>query len=254
LGQIILNFCPLRRFSMASKDAPAVSKVVVPLDKRTDYGRICIAGGLITALSGMVNGIALVEMGSPPGYTSGTTMNMGRMLGIDSKKFIVHWITYISGGVVAGYGNYDGDAFVEGRVSPGLLFSAILLAIGASMKSSNAFVAFQLMAFSQGLQNAMTSKFSAVPIRSTHTAGGMTDVGLVLGQFLRALKEGRATPAMKKTLLTLCTILSFAIGGFGSRFAQKRFGVKGLYLPAALTALMAIASPMAAIPDGKKEL
>uniref|UniRef100_A0A7S0AMI7 DUF1275 domain protein n=1 Tax=Pyrodinium bahamense TaxID=73915 RepID=A0A7S0AMI7_9DINO len=239
---------------MASKDAaPAPKPAPIPLDKRADYSRICIAGGLITALSGMVNGIALVELGSPPGYTSGTTMNMGRMLGVDSKKFFALWLTYISGGFVAGYGNYDGDAFVEGRYSPALLCSAMLLALGAVMKKSNAFLALQLMSFSQGLQNAITSKFSSVPIRSTHTAGGMTDAGLVLGQYFRALSEGRAAPALRKTLLTLCTVLSFAVGGFGSRFAQKWFGIQGAFIPAALVAVMAVASPMAALPDSKKE-
>jgi len=180
---------------------------------------------------------------------------MGRMLGIDGKKFIAHWCTFISGGIVAGYTDLDGDAFVEGRYSPGLMVSAIFLAAGAVAKHSfgSAFWCLQLMAFSQGLQNAITSKFSSVPIRSTHTAGGMTDCGLVIGAWLRAFKEGRATPAMRKTILTLCTILSFAVGGFGSRFAQRKFGVLGAFLPAALVALMSVASPMAALSDGKKE-
>jgi hypothetical protein len=240
----------------ANKDAAPAAKAVVPLDKRQDYWRICLAGGLITALSGMVNGIALVELGSPPGYTSGTTMNMGRMLGIDGKKFIALWCTYIGGGIVAGYTNLDGDAFVEGRFSPGLLLSAIILAAGAMLKKSynNTFMALQLMSFSQGLQNAITSKFSAVPIRSTHTAGGMTDAGIMIGNYVRAVQDGRATPAMRKTMLTLCTVLSFAVGGLGSRFAQKNLGILGTFLPAGLVALMAVASPMAALPAPEKEL
>lgn len=218
----------------------------IPLDKRTDFVRICLAGGIMTALSGIVNGIALVELGLTPGFPSGTTMNMGRMLGIDAKKFIYLWLTFLGGGIFAGASQVDGDAFVEGRFSPGLLLSAVLLAAGVVAKKQfdSASAALSLMSFAQGLQNAITTSFSSVVIRSTHAAGGMTDSALVIGQCLRKMSKGEDLPALRKTILTLITVLSFAGGGFLSRFAQRRFGLNGIFLPAAVVALMATASPL----------
>lgn len=233
-----------------------VKKEVVPIDKRTDFMRICVAGGLISMLSGLVNGLALVELGSAVGSTSSTTMNMGRMLGLDGgRKFTALWATFIGGSMFAGANKFDdGDALVEGRFSPGLLLSALLIAVSALVKKkyNHALAALSILSFSQGLQNAITSSFSSVPIRSTHTAGGMTDSSLVLGHYIRAVIRGEATPALRKSMLTMITVLSFALGGFSSRFAQRRFGISGMLLPAAAVALLSTASPLAALPGSDK--
>lgn len=241
--------------SAAAAAGKAPPKAVVPLDKRPDFLKICLAGGLITALSGLVNGIALVELGSPPGYTSGTTMNMGRMFGIDGKKFIALWVTYVSGGIFAGLNKIDGDALVEGRPSPGLLLTGLLLALGVIVKKKfdHALAALSIMSFSQGLQNAITSSFSSVPIRSTHTAGGMTDVGVVIGNCLRLISQGQATPALRKSILTAVTVFSFALGGFGSRFAQRNFGLNGILIPAAVVTWLAVKSPLGDRQQDKKD-
>jgi len=197
----------------------------------------------------MTNAIAISELGFAVGYTSGSTLNVGRALangGPNAGIFAGLCATYTAAGFASGLAGSRCDDVFEGRTSPGLLLSAVLLVVGAvaKRKFGLSLLALQLWSFSQGLQNAVTTTFSAGPIRSTHTAGGMTDSGIILGQWLRASFCGRTPPSLRKVILTFVSILSFAAGGFAGGRAYPRWGMQAAVVPAGMLAAAATVMPI----------
>eukprot|EP00438_Fugacium_kawagutii_P006764 Skav201389 [mRNA] locus=scaffold296:71718:84763:+ [translate_table: standard] len=188
----------------------------MPLDKRPDFYKILSVAGLYTIISGMINGgttevgcgIAVVELTTPVGYTSGGCVNAGasRPAAVSrarwtsgrfyaagdmkqgSKVLAMCTLYYAGGRLLAGIWpkGCDGDLVFEGKTSPGMLFSSLLVLLGIWLKRHRErprpTLAMQCWALSQGLMNATSSSFSAAPMRSTHTAGGQTDAAMSLGK------------------------------------------------------------------------
>lgn len=211
-------------------------------------------------LSGMTNALSLTELGYAVGYTSGATMNVGRSIASGASNVALlggTCIAYTGAGVIAGLFGSKCDDLFEGRISPGLLISAACLAAGTAVRrklgKEKAWLALLLWAFSQGLQNAVTSGFSSAAIRTTHTAGGMTDVGISLGQWVRACCSGKVPASLRKSILTTVTILSFAVGGFAGGLTQPRYGIQAGIIPAGALAAAATVLPAAIAPAATAE-
>eukprot|EP00429_Kryptoperidinium_foliaceum_P056812 CAMPEP_0176090058 /NCGR_PEP_ID=MMETSP0120_2-20121206/45104_1 /TAXON_ID=160619 /ORGANISM="Kryptoperidinium foliaceum, Strain CCMP 1326" /LENGTH=62 /DNA_ID=CAMNT_0017423941 /DNA_START=27 /DNA_END=211 /DNA_ORIENTATION=+ len=62
---------------MAVPKAVLATPVRAPLDKRTDFNKILGVAFLYTTIAGMLNGVAVYELGTPVGYTSGPCVNAG---------------------------------------------------------------------------------------------------------------------------------------------------------------------------------
>uniref|UniRef100_A0A7S4QXT0 DUF1275 domain-containing protein n=1 Tax=Alexandrium monilatum TaxID=311494 RepID=A0A7S4QXT0_9DINO len=219
------------------------------LDERKDFGKILGVAGFYCILSGVLNGVAVSELGTPVGYTSGPCVNAGRFL---AQGDLTAWwkilgisLNFYAGGILAGVTGSDCDSIFEGKVSLGMLFSACLLAVGTFCKRSlsRPILAIQVLAFSQGLLNAITSKFSAAPLRATHTAGGMTDAALTIGQTLVAMSKGQKPPALRKAILNAVCSVGMIVGGFGSILSYKRVGSLAGYQCAAALAASAFVLP-----------
>eukprot|EP00928_Gymnodinium_smaydae_P088471 TRINITY_DN72555_c0_g1_i1.p1 TRINITY_DN72555_c0_g1~~TRINITY_DN72555_c0_g1_i1.p1 ORF type:complete len:267 (+),score=50.27 TRINITY_DN72555_c0_g1_i1:83-802(+) len=224
-----------------------------PLDKRQDFGRICGVAGLLCMISGIVNGVALFELGAPVGYTSGHCVNLGRFLASGdaaASKIAGAVGMYYAGGILAGAAGAECDSIFEGRASLSMLLSAVLLAVGTLAKRSlnRPVLTMQVWALSQGLLNAIATRFSATPLRATHTAGGQTDAAITLGQALVALKDGRSPPALRKVALNAVCCLGMIFGGFAAGRGHKRWGSLTALVPAAMLALTATALPRAIAP------
>jgi len=222
-----------------------------PLDDRSpsDFTKILSVAAFYTFLTGVVNGIAVSELATPVGYTSGPCVNCGRFL---ANGDMTSWwkifgisVNFYMGGIIAGVAGSNYDDIFEGKRSMGMLVSAILLALGTYCKKSlsRPILAIQVWALSQGLMNAITSKFSAAPIRATHTAGGMTDAALSIGQAMVALTKGTAPPRMRKAILNMVCNWGMILGGFASVKNYKRFGVNGGYHCAAALAASVVVMP-----------
>mmetsp|Transcript_270 Transcript_270/g.370 ORF Transcript_270/g.370 Transcript_270/m.370 type:complete len:242 (+) Transcript_270:56-781(+) len=230
------------------------------LDERKDFGSILSVAGFYCALSGVVNGIALSELGSPVGYTSGACVNGGRFL---AQGNMANWwktfgaaINFYSAGILAGVTGSSCDSVFEGHISFGMLLSASLLALGTLCKRNlnRPILALQLWAFSQGLLNAITTKFSAVPIRATHTAGGMTDAALTIGQTFVAMSKGQKVPSMRKVVLNAVCCVAFTVGGFGSvRSLGKVGSLAGYQCAAALAASAVVLPPILSLRSEEEE-
>jgi len=221
----------------------------VPLDKREDFGKICTVAGFYAVLAGVINGISLTELGSPVGYTSGPGVNAGRNLAngdmVGFAKILGVCLNFYAGGIFAGIRGTSLDMMFKGKIPLDVLLSAALLGLGTYMKKSlgRPILAMQIWAFSQGLLNAITSKFSAAPIRATHTAGGMTDAAYGIGQSLVLMGQGKPALPMRKAIVNQVTCWSMFLGGLLSIKTHKKHGIVTVYACAAAIAASAVAFP-----------
>jgi len=78
-----------------------------------------------------------------------------------------------------------------------------------------------------------------MPLCSTHFTGYLSDAGHGLGSWVRAKQSGESTPNMKKTVLFLVCMFSFALGGFIAKVGRDSYGISVAFLPALLMAAVA---------------
>lgn len=233
---------PAEVAAKSEKPAPAAASPakVTALEQRADFDRVCLGGCFLSAVSGMVNAVAIFELSSTVAHHTGNASHFGRFLGADGFRFFVLLVAYMVGAGAAGYGGCDGDAVFSGRRSDGLLGSAGAVAIGVLLQLIGlSSLALPLLAFSQGLQNGVTSRFTGLALRTTHMTGALTDAGLILGQWAKAQQDGKQGPSLRKPILFGSCILSFAAGGFAASIVRKFVGILAALVPAALLAAAA---------------
>merc|ERR1712003_24416 len=100
-------------------------------------------------------------------------------------------------------------------------------------------LAMLLFAFSQGLQNGVTTKFTSLPLRTTHMTGSLTDVGLILGQWARCKFSSGTPPSLRKPALFALCICSFSLGGLVARILVGTLGVSAALVPSGLLGITA---------------
>lgn len=86
-----------------------------------------------------------------------------------------------------------------------------------------------------GLQNAMVSSYSGAIVRTTHMTGIITDLGRLLGNYLR-----KAEVDFRKIKLFSLILLSFIFGGVWGAISFKHAGSLALLFPAALVLALGI--------------
>lgn len=220
---------------------PSSAPAPPPLEKRTDFDRIVLGAAVLSAISGMVNAVAILEMSSTVAHHTGNASHFGRLLGKDGFRFLLLMVAYVVGAGSASFGECDGNAIFTDRSSDGLLVVAGAVGVGSLLKAVAGArgLALLLWAFSQGLQNGITSRFSGLALRTTHMTGALTDAGLVLGQWVQAKYHDKPLPSLRKPTLFLSCVLSFAVGGFLVSFLWSVFGVLAAVAPAAALATIA---------------
>ena len=116
-----------------------------------------------------------------------------------------------------------------------LLLETALLLLAMLALQHNSEAGHYLASAACGLQNAMVTTYSGAIIRTTHVSGLFTDLGLMLGARLR----GQAIDRRKATLFLLL-IGGFILGGCLGALAFSALHFQALFLPATLTAVMAL--------------
>ena len=209
----------------------------------TEAHFILVLGMLLSLNSGYINGLCLggllSEHGSrKQGVSAVTAMYTESGLALangDSNLFgfeLSLLLAFIGGACLAGAMNPKaashalvpsyGPTFLIGSVS-------IFVASVAAEFDPNGRTLYYFAAIANGLQNGITSTYTANLIRTSHLTGTSTDIGLIVGQML----QGNWTNYWKlKILVGLAT--SFWFGSFISFWAAKEFLSQSLWFSAAL--------------------
>lgn len=114
------------------------------------------------------------------------------------------------------------------RYGLALLGEGALLALGMDLLLGQRHAGLALVAMACGLQNAMTSSYCGLIIRTTHVTGTVTDIGVMLGHWLRHRQIER-----HKLRFLLAVLAAFAGGIVLGAWVDGWIGSFALGLPAA---------------------
>lgn len=194
-------------------------------------GGFCLAG-----VAGYVNAAALSFFHIPTSHMSGAVTRLGADLADGELGAALFSVSLLG-------------AFVTGAAASGLIVGATrftaarrygfalileglsLLLVALIIKTGRSFGP-PLVAFACGLQNGMASSYYGLIIRTTHVTGVLTDLGVLLGQFLRH----RHIEGWKFAVLG-SIVAGFLLGSMCGTLAVERFRAQAFLLPSAGTTL-----------------
>ena len=205
-----------------------------PVDRQTAFRQVrhLLPGALLLAANaGFVNAVALGFFKTPVSHMTGAVSHLGQDLA--QARFRDAWVSgaivvgFILGAVLAG--------IVVGALQlvPGRRYGIAMLAEGASLAAAATLILLKsrfglpFLAIACGLQNAMSSSYCGLVIRTTHVTGLVTDIGVLIGHWIRHRQVDRW-----KLRFFVLIFLSFGLGGFLGALTDRWVGPWCLALPA----------------------
>ena len=219
-------------FPMLSSDScassPAMTPTTVehvpptmqPVHERPDFRYLIASGVVLTCVSGLINAFTILQTGTPVTHATGSTSQ----LAINSiqehystalQKLSI-LVSFLIGSVVSATA-VGSDKFVLGhKYGYVLLAVGVVVYVASSLLNNEDYnwISVCLFAFASGLQNAMCTSLSGAVIRTTHTTGMLTDIGMSIGYVIRdtLISDGSSKDSWKLRLL-IPQYLSYLFGG-----------------------------------------
>jgi uncharacterized membrane protein YoaK (UPF0700 family) len=199
-----------------------------------------LGGALLAGNAGMVNAVGLQSYAHQAvTHVTGTaTLFSLAMSHLDYEtglNLILVMGSFAAGAALAGFLVQNTALKLGRRYGIALLLESLLLFAAALLMKSHLIVGAYFASAACGLQNAMASTYSGAVLRTTHLSGMVTDVGAAFGHFLR----GGAVDWLRVRLYGLL-ITSFIAGGVLGSLLFTVFSDRTLYIPAALTGVVAV--------------
>ncbi len=199
------------------------------------YSPLLTIGGLcLSGIAGYVNAAALWFFHIPISHMSGAVTRLGAD-NVNGDHSAALFSLSIVGAFLAGAATsgviVGATKFTAGRrygfalILEGLALFAVAFVIKNGQSSGP-----PLAAFACGLQNGMASSYYGLIIRTTHVTGILTDIGVLLGQFLR-----HRTIELWKLAVLGSIFLGFFLGTVCGTLSVERFQAQAFFLPAAGT-------------------
>jgi uncharacterized membrane protein YoaK (UPF0700 family) len=213
---------PIRQIPM-----PHLRSKLPPRTKPFERGPVFAGAVSLAGLAGYINVVVLGFFNVPVSHMSGavsrlsidlTTSNHTDLIVVDSiiGGFLVGAV--VSGIVIGGQKLLPGR-----RYGVALLMEGGVLAVAVGLLRAGNPFGVALAAMACGIQNGMGSSYYGLDIRTTHVTGTVTDLGVMMGHWIRH----RRVPPWKMVLL-LGIVTGFFTGGLTGALAFRRFGVTAL--------------------------
>eukprot|EP01033_Poteriospumella_lacustris_P005171 gene5171-3690_t len=199
---------------------------------------------LLALNAGLINGCTLLSFQVTVAHVTGAVTRTGTALAEQDGPVVALYgacvLAFLAGSVCVGYW-LPHRAFQRG-VAHGALFlvAAALLATACLFAFYSPGVAhahreyfLSLAAAACGMQNALSSRYSANIFRTTHLTGTLTDLGVLLGRLL----AGDCREELWKAYVMVSLVLGFFLGGVLSVSLVRRFGDLALLWSAGAMAL-----------------
>lgn len=192
---------------------------------------VFIYGALLSGSAGFVNVVLREIYHVPVSHMSGAVSRMGAELAVGGLKdlpgALAIFLAFLFGAMLSGL------IIGGGQVQPGRRYGVAMMLEGAVLTLATLLLqegrqgGIPLAAMACGLQNAMASSYCGLILRTTHVTGIVTDIGVMLGQWLRLRRiEGW------KLVLLFCLLGGFFCGGLLGGWGFVRFGVPALFIVA----------------------
>lgn len=209
-------------------------------EQALERNRHLLPGALAFAgTAGFINSIALGAFGSPVSHMTGAVSYLGLELAGGRLRTAVATLTiiiaFMVGAALAGFivGAQDlapGRRYGWSLCCEGALLAAAMLVLTSGHNSGVA-----LIAMACGLQNATTSSYFGLMIRTTHVTGTVTDIGVMLGHWLRHRNVER-----RKLVFMVGMVAAFGAGVLLGGVADASWGPATLAIAAAGCAVAGI--------------
>lgn len=178
---------------------------------------------LLALLGGGMNTFALLQFSLAASHITGNVTKISTDLvdfNIPHLKIMIGLvISFFTGAIVSGVIVGTGRDFeLRKRYGDTFIFIGILLKILDIYLYTEVLFIF-ILTFALGLQNGLFIRYRGLVIRTTHMTGTVTDLGVVIGHYLRGNREG--TWKMKYYAMN---IFSFVAGGVLVGFGLKYLG------------------------------
>ena len=207
-----------------------------PLDRNRAHQQVrhLLPGAVAFAMvAGYVNSVALGFFHTPVSHMTGAVSHLG--IDFAEAKLWDAWASlsivlgFLSGAILAGL-IVGAWKLVPGRhYGVAMMVEGGLLAIGAWLITSTHRMGLPVLAMACGLQNATTSSYCGLIIRTTHVTGVVTDIGVMMGHWMRH----RQIDLWKLRFLGW-VVIAFTVGGCVGAAADLRYGPRCLALAAAV--------------------
>lgn len=190
----------------------------------------------LAATAGYINTVVLGFFHTPVSHMTGAVAHFG--LDLATGNALDAWASF---SIILGFvlGALLAGVLVGAlKLVPNRRYGVVMMVEGGLLVAATAMLTQQTrwglptVALACGLQNAMTSSYCGLLIRTTHVTGTVTDVGVMLGHWLR---HGQIEWWKLRFLSSL--VFGFTVGGWIGALAHQRFGPGCLTVPAAGMAL-----------------
>lgn len=184
-------------------------------------------GGLLASVAGYVDAVFYQLSNTAVTHVTGSVARVsadgvgGRF--DDAARVVAVIAAFVVGAGISGYVVGASELRLGRRYGAVLVIEGILLIGGAALFGVSPLGALVLAACAAGLQNAMASTYARLIVRTTHLTGVATDLGFLLGMWVRH----RRIEAWRFVLLLLL-FAGFLSGAAGGTVATGAWGAMGL--------------------------
>jgi uncharacterized membrane protein YoaK (UPF0700 family) len=190
---------------------------------------------LLAALAGYINTIFLSLYLLPVSHLSGTlsrfSLDIGKNDWSDLGQISGIIVGFLVGAMLSGFIIGNTTVQLGRRYGVVLVFEGLFLALSAWLLHFIPILAVSLASLACGIQNGMASNYRGMIIRTTHVTGVVTDLGVLLGRWMRH----RKVDTWQFTLLVL-TIFAFLLGGLLGAIMTRFFAGDALWFASGVTA------------------
>jgi uncharacterized membrane protein YoaK (UPF0700 family) len=194
---------------------------------------------LLAGSAGFVNAVLLSFFQVPVSHMSGAVSHLGVAIAARPVSEALGALTIIAafflGSVASGVLVGRDTALPGRRYGVVLLVQGMVLAFAGGCLYARNSIGVPLAAFACGLQNATSSSYYGLALRTTHVTGMVTDLGVIVGHWLRHRRFSR----WKAIVLSVMTG-AFLIGGILGAVSIVWLDYRVLYVPAVGTLAAAI--------------
>lgn len=195
--------------------------------------RHLLPGALLFAgLAGYVNAVAVGFFRTPVSHMTGAVSHLGVDLaearGWDSLASFSIVFGFLAGAILAGMTIGARQLMPGRRYGVALAGEGLLLGLATVLLLTQHRLGLPLVAMACGLQNAMTSSYCGMLIRTTHITGTVTDIGVMIGHWIRHRQVEKWKLGFLSTV-----VAAFGLGGWLGAWLDLRFGPACLAIAAA---------------------
>jgi uncharacterized membrane protein YoaK (UPF0700 family) len=192
------------------------------------------SASLLAALAGYINTIFLSLYLLPVSHLSGTlsrfSWDISKNDWSDLGQISGIIVGFLVGAMLSGLIIGNSTVQLGRRYGVVLGLEGFFLALSAWLLHTTPVLAVSLASLACGIQNGMASNYRGMIIRTTHVTGVVTDLGVLLGRWLRH----RKVDTWQFALLTL-TIFAFILGGLAGAVMSKLFAENALWFASGIT-------------------